>query len=288
MNNKPLVSILIPCYNSKLTIDDTIQSAIKQSYSNLEIIVNDDFSIDGTLEYVIEKYGNEPRILIYQNIKNLGMCENWNILFDKAKGDYWLKLDADDIIKPQFIEITLQNALQNQAVFSGSSYEFLDVKKNKVSEVFTHKNRTQGILENPLEDIFINYPLHLCFTLLKASFVKKISPNYYFLNTEVGDAEFQIRAALHSDFKAYFDSRKLGYYCFHGNNSSLVPLKQAKSFIFDILGLHHKSLNIKLGYIYRKKLRSNFKLYLKEMILIRTPWNFKLLNTTFKYAYLNA
>lgn len=286
MEQQALVSILIPCYNAINTIDDTIQSALNQTYETLEIIVNDDYSTDGTFEHLKIKYASEPKIKMSQNHTNLGMCGNWNILMANANGEYWLKLDADDIIKPHFIEVCLTNALKFEADFSGSSYQFFDVKKNETSDVLTHQNRTTGIIKTPLADIFINYPFHLCFTLLKASFVKKISPQFYFMNTEVGDAEFQLRAALEENFTAYFDTQKLGYYCFHGNNSSLEPLKQAKSFIFDVLSFHHQQLKKKLGSIYKEKLRQNLKLYLKEMILRRTPWHWKLLISTFKYGYL--
>lgn len=286
MEEKPLVSILIPCYNAKATIDATLQSALNQTYDFVEIVINDDCSTDGTYLYLKENYQKHPSIRISQNAQNLGMCGNWNVLFAKAKGTYWIKLDADDLLAPNFIAETIKIALAHDADFIGTSYEFLDVKKNETSAVYTHQNRRSGLLENSLAEIFTNYPFHLCFTLLKASFVKEISPNYYFMETEVGDAEFQIRAASHKNFSAYFLADKMGYYCFHGNNSSLTPLKQSKSFVFDVLAIHHHYLKKQLGSTYTDKIKANFKLYLKEMILRRTPWDLGLLKQTFKYAFL--
>lgn len=286
MEQQPLVSILIPCYNAINTIDDTIQSVLKQRYSNLEIIIQDDDSSDGTYDHLLKHYGHHPFIQLFQNEKNLGMCRNWNSLFQKAKGDYWLKLDADDLLVDSFVDQTVEIAQYTGADFVGSSYQFLDVRKKEYAKVFTHQNRKSGLLQNPLSDIFINYPFHLCFTLLKAEFVQKISPNYYFMNTEVGDAEFQIRAALEPNFKAYFLAEELGAYCFHGANSSLTPLKQAKSFLFDVVSQHHNLLLKRMKLAYRNKMRANFKLYLKEMLLRRTPWNFKVLKSSFKFAWL--
>lgn len=284
MQNQPLVSVLIPCFNSLSTIDQTIRSVLEQTYCNLEIIINDDCSTDNTYEHIEKTYSKFNSIKIGRNKKNLGMCGNWNQLFSKAKGEYWLKLDADDIIEPLFIEKTVEAALIYDSDFTGTSYTFYDTKQELHSKVTTHYNRKSGFIENPLEDIFINYPFHLCFTLLKADFVQAISTKYYFMETEVGDAEFQIRAALHPSFKAYFIKQELGFYCFHGNNSSLTPLKQAKSFIYDVVSKHHLALKQQLGKKYRRKIATNFKYYLKDMVLLRAPWDLKLLFTSFKYA----
>jgi glycosyltransferase involved in cell wall biosynthesis len=286
MQNKPLVSILIPCFNSLTTIDDTLKSVLAQTYCNIEIIVNDDFSSDGTFEHIKKSYAGKRNLKITQNDFNLGMCGNWNKLFEKATGEYWLKLDADDIINPTFIETTTIAALAHKSDFTGTSYQFYDKQQKQTSNVFTHQHRQTGFIEKPLQDIFINYPFHLCFTLLKADFVKKMSPQYFFMDTEVGDAEFQIRAALNQNFKAYFINEELGLYCFHGNNSSLTPLKQAKSFIYDLVGKHHESLKHNLGKLYQKKIATNFKCYLKDMILQRAPWDLRLLYTSFKYAII--
>lgn len=285
--SRPLVSVLIPCYNSLKTIDNTIKSVLDQSYNHLEIIINDDCSTDGTYQYLVENYGHLSFLKINRNEVNLGMCANWNKLFSLANGEYWLKLDADDILKKEFLEITVVAATTHKSDFTGTSYNFLDVIKNETSPVITHINRKDGMISDPISDIFINYPFHLCFTLLRADFVKKISPQYYFVNTEVGDAEFQIRAALNNEFKAYFINKQLGFYCFHGNNSSLTPLKQAKSFLYDVIGIHHAELQEKLKGLFNHKMKDNFKLHLKEMLLRRTPWDFKLLTTYFKYAWFN-
>lgn len=285
MNSRPLVSVLIPCYNSLKTIDRTLQSVLSQTYTNIEVIISDDCSTDDTYHFLTKNYGNNRGILLSQNPKNLGMCGNWNKLFAKATGMYWLKLDADDIISPDFIEKTVKKAIETDADFTGSSYQFLDINKGEPSKVYIHQKMGEGFLDNPLASIFIDYPFHLCFTLLKAEFVKKISSEYYFMETEVGDAEFQIRAALFPGFKAYFIKEELGFYCFHGNNSSLTPLKQAKSFLYDVIKKHHQSLDEKLNYAFHHKMRANFKQYLKSMLLGRAPWDMKLLLTCFRFTY---
>ena len=285
MKKLPLVSILIPCYNSISTIEKTISSVLDQTYVNIEIIINDDYSTDGTYNLIYEKYSSSPKITIHQNSKNLGMCGNWNVLFGLAKGKYLHKLDADDLVSPNFVSTCIKYAEEAGADFVGTGYQFLNINNNETSEVLCHKNLKAGLLVNPLQNIFVEYPFHLCFTLLRADFVKRISTSYYFMETEVGDAEFQLRAAKEKNFKAYFIPQKMGYYCFHGNNSSLTPLKQAKSFMYDVVSKHHVTLKKELGKIYRDKMLSNFKEYLKSMLLYRAPWDIKLLYTCLKYYF---
>ena len=75
------VSICIPVFNGEDTIEDTIKSAINQTYKNIEILVIDNKSTDRTAEIVSGI--KDERLVFYQNDTNLGMAGNWN-----EKG-YW-------------------------------------------------------------------------------------------------------------------------------------------------------------------------------------------------------
>lgn len=282
---KPTVTVLIPCFNAKDFITETIDSVLQQSYKDYRIIVQDDCSTDGTWNLLVKNFGSHPLITLVQNDRNLGMCANWNKLFDLADGEYWLKLDADDIIYPDFLKKTVERALKSNADFVGSSYLFYDNAKLTTSKVWIHERIPDGKISNTLEQIFVYYPLHLCFTLLRGDFVKKISPDRrYFMETEVGDAEFQIRAALTPGFVANFINEELGLYRFHGNNSSLTPLKQSKSFFYDVVKKHHKTLKSELGGIYSRKIQQNLIIYIKEILKAKAPIDMRLLYTMIRYA----
>jgi glycosyltransferase involved in cell wall biosynthesis len=285
MISKPiLVSILIPCYNAEKTIIQTVMSALNQDYDNIEILVNDDYSTDNTYQILKNEFSEIENIKIFRNQRNLGIAGNWNMAFGKANGEYWVKLDGDDMIAPSFISTALKIALKHDCDFTGTSFVNLDLNTKKVTKVLTHQFFKDGLLESPLKSIFIVHPFHLCFILLKADFVRKMNPPLYFIDTEVCDAEFQIRAALNPHFKAYFIKQELGYYCHHGRNSSLSPLKQARSFIYDVIPIHHFILKEKLGLPFRKKLIKNFYIYLKLMVKRKAPVDFNLLFNCLKYA----
>jgi glycosyltransferase involved in cell wall biosynthesis len=99
---KPLVSISIPTYNSAATIENTIQSILKQTYDNLEINVLDDCSKDNTVELV--ESIRDDRIKMYRNERNLGMVGNWNRCLEVAAGEFVKIVCADDLLDETAIE----------------------------------------------------------------------------------------------------------------------------------------------------------------------------------------
>ena len=112
----PLVSICIPTFNGEAFIEEAMNSAIEQSYNNLEIIVSDDASTDKTLK-IIETFLSKTSIpiYIYRHNRN-GIGSNWNYCVTKAKGDYIKFLFQDDILKSNAIEIMMNMALKKTKV----------------------------------------------------------------------------------------------------------------------------------------------------------------------------
>lgn len=100
MNNSqraPLISVLMPAFNSSSFISDSIESILSQTYSNFEFIIADDCSTDDTWE-IIQKYAKkDKRIIALRNQKNLYIAGNRNVLIHNAKGKYIVWQDSDDI-----------------------------------------------------------------------------------------------------------------------------------------------------------------------------------------------
>ncbi len=100
-NLLPKVSILIPTYNGEKFIKATIDSCLSQTYPNLEIIVTDDCSTDGTIE-ILKKYGDKINLFI--NNANLGIVKNINNGVKLSTGSYFILLGHDDILPCQHVE----------------------------------------------------------------------------------------------------------------------------------------------------------------------------------------
>lgn len=101
--SNPLVSVLIPNYNHGAYIGEAIESALGQSYPNLEIIVTDNCSTDNSRE-VIDAYANKDcRIKCKYHSTNIGAIRNWRSALDMAEGEYCKILFSDDLIDSAFI-----------------------------------------------------------------------------------------------------------------------------------------------------------------------------------------
>lgn len=93
----PLVSVVMPAFNAEQYIQESIQSILSQSFSNLELIIIDDASTDNTVLVVSKMALNDSRIRLHQNQVNLGIAGNRNKGLSFATGKYLAWQDADDI-----------------------------------------------------------------------------------------------------------------------------------------------------------------------------------------------
>jgi glycosyltransferase involved in cell wall biosynthesis len=121
-----LVSIITPSFDSEKFIAETIQSVQNQTYENWEMIIVDDCSTDKTVSIVENIANNDSRIKVYKLDKNSGTGIARNTALDKASGKYIAFLDADDLWKPQKLEIQINYLRNNNLPFSFSFYDCIN------------------------------------------------------------------------------------------------------------------------------------------------------------------
>lgn len=107
------VSIIMSCFNSEETLEFSIKSVLSQDYRNIELIVFDDKSTDGTKEILKRLAASDDRIIPNYNDVNRGTYNNRNAGLLQARGRYVTVMDADDFCHPQRIAIQLR-CLQSQ------------------------------------------------------------------------------------------------------------------------------------------------------------------------------
>jgi glycosyltransferase involved in cell wall biosynthesis len=112
VNLNPLVTIVIPCYNCESTVLEAIQSALNQSYKNIEVIVINDGSVDNSKEIIIQELSKDTR-LTYQEQDNKGLSAARNLGLHFAQGEFIVFLDADDILKDSYVQISLGHYYDN-------------------------------------------------------------------------------------------------------------------------------------------------------------------------------
>lgn len=122
MNDKPLVSILIPVYNREKLVERAIESSCAQDYPNIEIIIVDNHSTDNTWNILQEWAKKDSRIRIFQNEENIGPVRNWSRCFDEAKGLYSKILWSDDWMSADFVRKAVEKIDDDTAfVLSGAA-----------------------------------------------------------------------------------------------------------------------------------------------------------------------
>lgn len=161
MNIRNKVSILIPVYNRENLIEETVRSAMNQTYENIEIIIVDNKSTDNTWSVLNKLASQDNRIKIFQNETNIGPVRNWKRCIDEASGEYGKILWSDDLIAPEFLEKTVP-FLENEDVgFVFTAVEkFTDiVKKDPANTDFIKQGiyNTNGYIKGVL--FSKNYPV---------------------------------------------------------------------------------------------------------------------------------
>lgn len=119
--NPPQVSVIIPVYNVKNYLNRCLDSALAQTYSNLDIVIIDDGSTDGSAAIIDEYASKDARIqAIHQ--KNAGVSQARNAGIDAAKGEWIAFLDSDDEMTKDAVETLLLTALEADAPMSMGGY----------------------------------------------------------------------------------------------------------------------------------------------------------------------
>ena len=172
-NSHPLVTIAIPTYNrANSYLKYSLQSASKQTYQNIEIIVSDNCSKDNTEEVV--RNVNDPRIIYFRQSTNIGPNRNQNFCLEQAKGDYYLQLHDDDMIDNDFVELCMKavNYSTNIGIIQ-TGVRVIDSEGNVMDET---RNRMKG---ESIEEFFRGWfsaktSWYLCNTLFNTQKLKAI------------------------------------------------------------------------------------------------------------------
>lgn len=118
----PLVSILITSFNRSSFIVAAIDSALNQTYGNIEIIISDNCSTDGTLD-LLKRYSHYENVKVFTNDNNIGQFPNRNKAAALATGKYIKYLDSDDLLFPYTVEAMVQAMEAFPEAAIGSTYD---------------------------------------------------------------------------------------------------------------------------------------------------------------------
>ena len=134
MNELPLVSVIMPAYNSVGFIEQAIRSIQDQTYQNWELLVIDDSSTDATVPLVKKEMRTDKRIQLLQNRENLGAGVARNLGIKAAKGRFISFLDADDLWIPQKLQVQVKFMQENEVGMTYSSYSLISEEGENINK----------------------------------------------------------------------------------------------------------------------------------------------------------
>lgn len=156
--HQPLVSIFMPVYNQEHFIAEAVESAMNQTYSNVEIVIGDDCSTDRTWE-IIDSYrrANSEKIIAFRNKENLGVSGNCNEVLSRCKGEFIIFHAGDDVLLPEKVEKQVSLMLSSTScilchhrveVFDSASGFIIDSGKQASRDIRGLQGDARAVLEN--------------------------------------------------------------------------------------------------------------------------------------------
>lgn len=153
MSQKMLISVVIPVYNVKPYLEQCLKSVVSQSYRNLDIIIIDDGSTDGS-ENICSCYAMDDARIRCVHQKNMGLSGARNTGIDLSRGEYITFIDSDDFIEDDMIEKLIQYIRPGVDILS-CGFMYCDENGKKLSEECSSKIQMLSG-EKQMEGLFYN------------------------------------------------------------------------------------------------------------------------------------
>jgi glycosyltransferase involved in cell wall biosynthesis len=233
-----LVSIIIPAYNAARFIRFTLESLIRQSHENLEIIVIDDGSTDNTLEIAGGYSVTDDRITILKQ-KNLGVAAARNRGIKCARGIFVAFVDADDIWHPTAVAKMLncfKRSSSNLAVVYAWS---LDIDSNNFPTGGVHVSRARGYVHPLL--ICHNFIGNASSTMIRATHLRSIDGYRTEFNIGCEDLDLYLRLAEKFDYDFVPEYLVAYRKSTESMSSNTFKLNQSHTQVIDKLRVEHPS-----------------------------------------------
>ena len=233
----------MPSYNSALFIKDSINSVLCQTYTNWELIIVDDFSVDDSRLIISDFMKKDKRIKAVLLESNIGSAETRNIALDMAKGKYIAFLDSDDLWIEDKIEEQIKFMKYKGIAFSYTSYQ-------PISEDMTKKF---SVVKAPDIMTYNSYLKNTIIGCLTVIIDKSKTGNFKMPNIRTSHDMALWLIIMKRGFSAYGLNKKLAYYRIVNNSNTSNKFKSVKdvwmvytkiekinvfnSFIFDLIAI---------------------------------------------------
>ncbi len=227
-----MVSIIVPCYNHERFIKDCLQSLINQTYEDIELLINDDCSVDHSWKILCEMEETLKKrfvnVYLHRNTRNKGVVNSCNHLLKRAQGTYIKVLASDDLLQPNYIGRVVKfmdDYKQYDAVVTNGKLIPEDQRYpvyNEEGQILYPSEpnlKNDGLIERIYKDNYIAAPA----TMVRRSVYDQIGP--FDSKLVIEDWEYWLRM-LHHDMRFGFLDENLC--CYRQNSQSATAVVKVK------------------------------------------------------------
>ena len=139
----PKATVICICYNHEAYVQEALESVVKQTHSDVELIVVDDASTDHSVEKITAFAKEHPETIVIENDDNLGNCASFNKGFALSSGEYIIDLSADDVLHPDRISIGIRS-MEGDSNRCGVQYADAEIVNADGSLIGLHSELVPG------------------------------------------------------------------------------------------------------------------------------------------------
>ena len=212
MDNRPLVSIIMNCYNGEEFLQESLESIQNQAYEKWELIFWDNQSIDNSS--TIFKSFNDPRFQYFYAPEHLNLYEARGLAIKESKGDLISFLDTDDTWESNKLDLQIPLFNDSSVALVYGNYWVYDQKSRKKKVIYNELLPSGNIVR----DLLNKYVVGLLTIIFRRHAYDNLNKQFDKRFPMCGDFDLVIRLALNNDFAVV--QRPIATYRWHDNNSS--------------------------------------------------------------------
>lgn len=252
---EPMVSIVIPVYNTEKYIEESVLSLLNQSYKNIEIILIDDGSVDDSYQICKRLSEKNRNIIVEKHEKNMSQAVARNTGISLATGEYLLFLDSDDTLLPETVEEMVNRSMRDDADIVLSS--FSRVINGKINIVYEKKLEERVYSSSDISNLlFDTIPLNVLFCigtkLYRIDLIRSNKIKFDKIYRYNEDGAFAIIAFKYAKKISYIDKPYYQYLLRDDNSSQISYRKNMFNSISKARELVKDFLNYNNSYEYKK------------------------------------
>ena len=265
MNKNNLVSIIMNCHNGDKYLKEAINSIIKQSYKDWELIFFDNASNDSSAE-IVKNYNNKRIKYYYSKFVNLGIARKRAL--EKCRGSFIAFLDCDDFWTKNKLKLQVNELIKNPDIALSFSNSYFFNKKNKTL-LYKDKPYDGYIFEELLKKYYISFDT----VLINTFYLKKLKQGFDERLTITHDLDLIIRLSKIGKFK-YVD-KPLSWWRIHNNSFSQNKMNivnyEKNIFLIKLrqILIKHKNKKRLIGYFQDNLNNSRIEQYIIEKDIIK-------------------